>query len=90
MDLDQALATLPEHARLCIVLSYQEGLSHREIAKLVDMPLGTVKSHINRGTQRLQPGLHKCLSVCAKFQLNSACFVSLPVVLRPQLNLWLR
>lgn len=54
MDLDQALATLPEHVRLCIVLSYQEGMSHREIAKLVNMPLGTVKSHINRGTQRLQ------------------------------------
>ena len=54
MDLDQALATLPPAVRLCIVLSYQEGMSHREIAKLLDMPLGTVKSHINRGTGRLQ------------------------------------
>ena len=54
MDLDQALATLPDHVRLCIVLSYQEGMSHREIAELLNMPLGTVKSHINRGTQRLQ------------------------------------
>jgi RNA polymerase sigma-70 factor (ECF subfamily) len=54
MDLDQALATLPDHVRLCIVLSYQEGMSHREIAELLDMPLGTVKSHINRGTGRLK------------------------------------
>lgn len=54
MDLDQALETLPDHVRLCIVLSYQEGMSHREIAELLKMPLGTVKSHINRGTQRLQ------------------------------------
>ena len=54
MDLDQALVTLPNAVRLCIVLSYQEGMSHGEIAKLMDMPLGTVKSHINRGTQRLQ------------------------------------
>lgn len=54
MDLDQALATLPNPVRLCIVLSYHEGMSHREIAELLDIPLGTVKSHINRGTQRLQ------------------------------------
>lgn len=54
MDLDQALATLPDTVRLCIVLNYQEGMSHREIAELLDTPLGTVKSHINRGTGRLQ------------------------------------
>jgi RNA polymerase sigma-70 factor (ECF subfamily) len=54
MDLDQALASLSNPVRLCIVLSYHEGLSHREIAELTALPLGTVKSHINRGTQRLQ------------------------------------
>lgn len=54
MDLDRALATLSNTVRLCIVLSYQEGLSHAEIAQLMDMPLGTVKSHINRGTGRLK------------------------------------
>lgn len=54
MDLDQALATLPNPVRLCIVLSYQEGMSHREIAELTGIPMGTVKSHISRGTQRLQ------------------------------------
>jgi RNA polymerase sigma-70 factor (ECF subfamily) len=54
MDLDRALATLPEQVRLCIVLSYHEGMTHGEIAEFTDMPLGTVKSHIRRGTQRLQ------------------------------------
>jgi RNA polymerase sigma-70 factor (ECF subfamily) len=54
MDLDDALATLPYAVRLCIVLSYNEGMSHREIADLTEIPLGTVKSHINRGVQRLQ------------------------------------
>ena len=49
MDLDRALATLADHVRLCVVLSYNEGMSHREIAELTDLPLGTVKSHINRG-----------------------------------------
>jgi len=54
MDLDSALATLSDPVRLCVVLSYQEGMSHSEIAELMAIPLGTVKSHINRGTQRLQ------------------------------------
>ena len=54
MDLDQALASLSSPVRLCIVLSYHEGLSHREIAELMAIPLGTVKSHISRGTERLQ------------------------------------
>ena len=54
MDLDSALATLPGDVRLCIVLSYTEGMNHREIAELTQLPLGTVKSHIRRGTKRLQ------------------------------------
>lgn len=54
MDLDQALGTLPETVRSCVVLSYHEGMSHREIAKLMGLPMGTVKSHINRGAQRLR------------------------------------
>jgi len=54
MDLDGALATLANPVRLCVVLSYQEGMSHREIADLMQLPLGTVKSHIHRGARRLQ------------------------------------
>jgi RNA polymerase sigma-70 factor (ECF subfamily) len=54
MDLDRALSTLPGPVRLCVVLSYHEGLSHKEIAEVTDTPLGTVKSHINRGSERLQ------------------------------------
>lgn len=54
MDLDRALATLSHPVRLCIVLSYHEGMTNNEIAALADLPLGTVKSHIRRGTQRLQ------------------------------------
>lgn len=54
MDLDMALATLPEAVRLCIVLSYHEGMTHAEIAQALEIPLGTVKSHINRGTEKLR------------------------------------
>lgn len=49
-----ALALLSEPERLCIVLCYHEGLSHAEVAELAALPLGTVKSHIGRGRQKLQ------------------------------------
>jgi RNA polymerase sigma-70 factor (ECF subfamily) len=54
MDLDHALATLSNPVRLCVVLSYHGGMTHGEISELTDLPLGTVKSHVRRGTQRLQ------------------------------------
>ncbi|MCG8369731.1 MAG: RNA polymerase sigma factor [Proteobacteria bacterium] len=57
MDLDRALGTLPDDARLCIVLGYHEGMTHGEIADFTGMPLGTVKSHIRRGTRKLRETL---------------------------------
>ena len=54
LDLEGALATLSTPVRLCVVLFAHEGMTHGEIVKLADLPLGTVKSHIRRGTQRLQ------------------------------------
>lgn len=57
IDLDRALASLAPLVRFCIVLSYQEGMTHEEIAQEVALPLGTVKSHIRRGTERLRQQL---------------------------------
>lgn len=54
MDLDAALAKLPSEVRLCVVLAYNEGMSHSEIAQLTLLPVGTVKSHISRGAARLR------------------------------------
>ena len=62
MDLDRALATLKEPVRLCIVLSYHEGMTHDEIADFTNLPVGTVKSHIRRGTKRLQEELKEYLA----------------------------
>ena len=54
MDLDRALALLTNPVRLCIVLSYNEGMTHEEISRATDIPLGTVKSNIRRGAIRLK------------------------------------
>lgn len=54
MDLDEALAALKEPVRLCIVLSYHEGMTHDEISGFTGLPAGTVKSNIRRGAKRLQ------------------------------------
>lgn len=54
LDLDAALARLAPEVRLCIVLAYSEGLSHSEISSSTTLPLGTVKSHLQRGAVRLR------------------------------------
>lgn len=54
LDLDRALAQLSPTLRMCVVLSYNEGMSHREVAEVTGLPLGTVKTHIRNGAQQLQ------------------------------------
>jgi RNA polymerase sigma-70 factor, ECF subfamily len=57
LDLVEALAELPHGARLCVVLAYHDGYTHDEIAEVTGLPVGTVKSHIVRGTARLRSRL---------------------------------
>jgi RNA polymerase sigma-70 factor (ECF subfamily) len=58
LDLDRALSRLSADERLCVVLAYSEGMSHSEITETTGLPLGTVKSHIRRGSERLRTILH--------------------------------
>ena len=57
LDLSRALLRLKEAERVCVVLSYAEGLSHGEIAEATGWPLGTVKSNVARGAERLRAWL---------------------------------
>ncbi len=54
IDLERALAKLSDAERLCVTLNHGEGLSHVEIAEVTGIPLGTVKSHVLRGTDKLR------------------------------------
>ena len=50
----QAIAALPEHERECLVLSEYNGLKYAEIAEVLGVPVGTVKSRIFSAVQRLR------------------------------------
>jgi RNA polymerase sigma-70 factor (ECF subfamily) len=54
VDLDQALAMLAPAERVCVTLCYGAGFSHAEAAEALEMPLGTVKSHVKRGLDKLR------------------------------------
>jgi RNA polymerase sigma factor (sigma-70 family) len=50
----QALGDLPVEFREVVVLREMEGLTYKEIADIVDVPIGTVMSRLARGRKRLQ------------------------------------
>lgn len=53
-DLDKFLAVLSEEERAIMVMSYACGLSHREIGEATGLPVGTVKSVIFRGKEKIR------------------------------------
>ena len=58
-SVQMALAELPDDFKTIIILRDIQELSYDEISKIVDVPLGTVKSRINRGRVKLQQLLKK-------------------------------
>ncbi len=57
VELETAIADLPYHQRVVVVLSDIEGYNYHEISDIVGIPLGTVKSRIARGRARLRDRL---------------------------------
>jgi RNA polymerase sigma-70 factor (ECF subfamily) len=53
-----AIDQLPEEHRTAVILSDVEGLAYDEIAALMEVPVGTVKSRLFRGRRRLQEALY--------------------------------
>lgn len=57
LALAAAMADLPPDVRACVALCLADGWSHGEAALALGLPLGTVKSHVNRGRARLLKAL---------------------------------
>lgn len=57
IDLDRAMATLPEPQRHALLLCYGADLSHAEAAQVLGWPLGTVKTQVLRAKARLRAQL---------------------------------
>ena len=57
MDLERAMASLSEGERAAIVQCYHNDLTHEEAAYVLNCPVGTVKTHVLRGKQKLKAAL---------------------------------
>jgi len=57
IDLDEALSALTPIERVCVSMCYGAGMSHSEAAAVLNAPLGTVKSHVKRGMDKLRARL---------------------------------
>jgi RNA polymerase sigma-70 factor (ECF subfamily) len=56
-DVIEALESLPETFRLPVLLADVDGFSYKEIAEMLDVPIGTVMSRLHRGRKALQKKL---------------------------------
>src|SRR6266513_5230402 len=57
-EIKDALEALPEQFRIAVLLGDVEGFSYKEIADILDIPIGTVMSRLHRGRKALQKRLY--------------------------------
>jgi RNA polymerase sigma-70 factor (ECF subfamily) len=57
-EVREAVESLPEQFRLAVLLADVEGFSYKEIAEILDVPVGTVMSRLHRGRKGLQKRLY--------------------------------
>lgn len=53
MDIQKALLILRKEERTAVLLSYMEDKTNKEVAKIMNIPLGTAKTHILKGKEKL-------------------------------------
>jgi RNA polymerase sigma-70 factor, ECF subfamily len=53
-DLERAIARLPEEQRVVILLVGLEGMRYEEVAAVLDVPIGTIRSRLSRGREALR------------------------------------
>lgn len=58
-EVKEAIEALPEQFRVTVLLADVEGFSYKEIAEILDVPIGTVMSRLHRGRKALQKALYE-------------------------------
>jgi RNA polymerase sigma-70 factor (ECF subfamily) len=58
-EVKEAVESLPEQFRLAVLLADIEGFSYKEIAQILDVPIGTVMSRLHRGRKALERKLYE-------------------------------
>jgi RNA polymerase sigma-70 factor (ECF subfamily) len=58
VEVKAAIEDLPEQFRLPVYLADVEGFAYKEIAEMLDIPIGTVMSRLHRGRKGLEKRLH--------------------------------
>ncbi len=58
-EVKQALEDLPDNFRLPVILADVEGFQYKEIADILDIPIGTVMSRLHRGRKAMQKSLYE-------------------------------
>src|SRR5438270_13814112 len=58
-EVKEAIEALPEQFRLAVLLGDVEGFSYKEIAEILQIPIGTVMSRLHRGRRALQKRLYE-------------------------------
>ncbi len=58
-EVKDAIEALPEQYRDAVLLADVEGFAYKEIAEILDVPIGTVMSRLHRGRKRLQEQLYE-------------------------------
>ncbi|MCU0311426.1 MAG: sigma-70 family RNA polymerase sigma factor [Acidimicrobiales bacterium] len=59
VEVKDALEALPEQFRIAVLLADVDGFSYKEIAEILDIPIGTVMSRLHRGRKGLQKQLYE-------------------------------
>ncbi len=57
-EVKHALESLPENFRLPVIMADVEGFAYKEIAEMLDIPIGTVMSRLHRGRKAMQKALY--------------------------------
>jgi RNA polymerase sigma-70 factor, ECF subfamily len=58
-EVKDAIESLPDNFRMAVLLADVEGFSYKEIAEILDIPIGTVMSRLHRGRKALQKQLYE-------------------------------